>query len=463
MSINSVGGQRLMVGVSGVRGIVGNSLVPEVVTKFSAAFGNLVHRGKVIVGADTRTSNDLFRYAVFSGLLSVGCEVIDIGICPTPSAQLMVEKLKVEGGIVITGSHNPAEWNALKFIRPDGLFLYPEEGERLFCLYKKDEIKYVSWNEIKRVNREKGAIENHLEKVLSIVDREKIAQKRFKVVVDACNGTGGLITPELLRRLGCEVLTINSEPDGFFAHPPEPVPSNLEALSRMVKSQGADIGFAHDADADRVAIVTEKGNILPEDYPLLLVTKFILGKRKGLVVTNVSTTQALDDIVREFGSLVKRTKVGDINVSRCMKEERAVVGGEGNGGVIIPEIHYARDGIAAVALILEYMADSGEPISYLVSNLPRYYIIKKKVRFTQGNFSFLKEQLKREFYKSRMDFLDGIKIILNKGWIHIRASGTEPIVRIIAESKNREEAEKLCNLGIEKIMKISNSIKRRKE
>jgi len=443
----------LMIGVSGVRGVVGENLIPELVTKFSAAFGNFVNQGKVVVGSDTRTSNQMFKYAVFSGLLSAGCKVIDVGICPTPSVQLMVEKLKADGGIVITGSHNPAEWNALKFIRPDSLFLYPEEGEKLLYLYKNDKIKYVSWNKIKKVYQEKGAIENHLEKVLSIVERKEIARKRFKVVVDACNGTGGLITPELLRRLGCKVFTINLEPNGFFAHYPEPIPSNLEGLSKAVKSKGADIGFAHDIDADRVAIVTEKGDILREDYALLLVSRFILGKRKGLVVTNVSTTEALDDIAKEFGSSVKRTKVGDINVSRCMKEEGAVIGGEGNGGVIIPEVHYARDGIAAVALILEYMTESSEPISRLASHLPYYYMIKKKMKFSSRNFPSLKEELKKEFYGSKMDFLDGVKIILNEGWIHIRASGTEPIIRIISEARTMEEAEKLSNLGIEKVIK----------
>jgi phosphomannomutase len=368
----------------------------------------------------------------------------------------MVEKLKADGGIAITGSHNPVEWNALKFIRPDGLFLYPEQGEQLLELYRTKKKPRAKWNEIKKVQRETSAIENHLEKVLSLVHRGKIKSKKFKVVLDACNGAGALISPELIRRLGCEVVELNCKPNGIFPHPPEPIPPNLKELSEVVKAEGADVGFAHDADADRVALVSEKGEILPESYSLLLVSRFILTQKKGLVVTNLSTTQALDDVAKEYDCKVMRTRVGDVYVSRCMREERAVIGGEGNGGVIIPQIHYARDGIAAIALLLEYMAAFNRPLSELTDEIPRYYMIKGKIKFPKENLSFLKVNLRREFEEDKLNFLDGAKVYLNEGWIHIRASGTEPVVRIIVEAKTKKNAEALYNLGLEYLNSAKN-------
>ncbi len=443
-----------MIGASGLRGIVGEDLNPELVAKFSAAFGQFLGNGLVVVGSDTRPSNQMYRYAVFAGLLSSGCEVVDLGICPTPSLQLMVRNLEAKGGIAITGSHNPPEWNALKFVRPDGLFLYPEEIRRLVRI-TESKIKRVSWDRIGKVRRDDSAIENHLKKILSLVDQQEIQTRHFKVVIDGCNGAGALITPGLLRKLGCEVIEVNCEPHGYFAHPPEPIPSNLRELSQIVKSEGADLGFSHDADADRVGLVTEKGDILPEDYVLLLVAKFVLSKRKGLVVTNLSTTQALDDLAADFDSRVRRTKVGDIYVARCMRKEKAVIGGEGNGGVIVPEVHYARDGIAAVALILNYLSETGSSLSSLARSLPRYYMVKRKVKVTPGRFPPPREYLKEQFRGARFSFLDGVKIILKEGWIHVRPSGTEPVVRIISEARTREEAESLSRMGMEKVLKVS--------
>jgi len=444
----------LMISVSGVRGIVGEALTPEIVVKFGAAFGRFVREKRIVVGSDTRTSNQMFRCALFSGLLSAGCEVIDVGICPTPSVQLMVERVKAGGGVVITGSHNPREWNALKFIRPDGIFLYPEEGERLLQIYKEKRIKRAAWNEIKKVYYDASAIENHLQKVLEITDEDSIKRKKFKVVLDACNGAASKISHLLLRRLGCIVIELNCEPNGIFPHSPEPIPFNLKQLSLKVKTEKADIGFAHDADADRIAIATEKGDVLPEDYPLLLAARFVLERKRGLVVTNLSTTSALDDITREFECKVVRTKIGDVNVSKCMKECNAVIGGEGNGGVIIPEVHYARDGIAAIALILEYIAKSNKSISELTDELPRYYTIKEKLEFPREKFALLKSILKEEFKSYELNFLDGVKIVLREGWIHIRLSGTEPIIRVISEAKNKKEAMKLFKWGFEKVEKI---------
>ncbi len=434
---------------------MGEALIPEIVTKFSAAFGEFLGTGPILVGSDTRTSNEMFRLSVFSGLISTGSEVIDVGVCPTPTLQLMVEKLHASGGIAISGSHNPAEWNALKFIRSDGLFLYPEEGEKVLQIYHKNKIRRAAWNHLGRIYKENSAIENHLEQVLKVVNEKKIRSKKLKVVIDAGNGAGALISPKLCRKLGCEVVFLNCEPNGIFARPPEPIPSHLRELSRTVKSTRADIGFAHDADADRLAIVTDRGEILPEEYTLLLAAKFSLSKKTGLVVTNLSTTQALDDVAAGFGCSVKRTKIGDIHVSRCMKEEKAIIGGEGNGGVIIPEVHYARDGIAAIALLLEYLAESDEPVSELANKLPRYYMVKGKQAFAGKDFSLIKNKLEEQFQSESLDFLDGVKITLENGWIHIRPSGTEPVIRIITEAKTKKRAEALYQIGLEKINEVA--------
>ncbi len=411
----------LIVSPSGVRGVVGKDLVPEVVVKFARAFGKLMNGGKIAIGSDTRTSNEMFRYAAFSGLLSLGCDVVDLGICPTPSIQLMVKQLKARGGIVITGSHNPVEWNALKFVRSDGLFLYPEEGKKLLEIYENS-IAQVSWDGIGTIFKDGSAIDNHLGKILEVVDKEKIRKKKFKVVLDACNGAGALISPLLLNELGCEVTKVNCIPNGIFPHPPEPIPSNLGELCRIVKDEKADIGFAHDADADRLTVVSEKGEALPEDYTLLLTTRFILKKSKGLVVTNVCTTHALNEVAREFGCEVIRTRVGDIWVSSLMKEKGAVIGGEGNGGVIIPQINYARDGIAALALLLEYLAQENKPVSQLADSLPQYFMVKKKLRASPGCFAQIEQGLKEEFEKEKLNFLDGVKVKKKEGWVHIRVS-----------------------------------------
>ncbi len=443
----------LIVSPSGVRGIVGKDLVPEVVVKFARAFGELMNGGKIAIGSDTRTSNEMFRYAAFSGLLSLGCEVVDLGICPTPSIQLMVKQLRARGGIVITGSHNPVEWNALKFVRSDGLFLYPEEGKKLLEIYESS-IPQVGWDGLGTIFKDGSAIDNHLGKILEVVDREKIRKKKFKVVLDACNGAGALISPLLLSELGCEVTKVNCTPNGIFSHPPEPIPSNLGELCRIVNDEEADIGFAHDADADRLTVVSERGKALPEDYTLLLATRFVLKKSKGLVVTNVCTTHALDEIAREFGCEVIRTKVGDIWVSSLMKEKGAVIGGEGNGGVIIPQINYARDGIAAIALLLEYLAQENKPMSQLVDTLPQYFMVKKKLRVSLTCFAQVERELKEEFEKEKLNFLDGVKVEKKGGWVHIRVSGTEPVIRIIAEAKSKLEAENFAQWAIKRIERV---------
>jgi len=438
----------LIISASGVRGVVGEGLTPGIVADLASAFGEMV-KGDILVGYDTRTSNEMFKYAVFSGLLSVGCRVVDLGICPTPSLQLMVKETEADGGIAITGSHNPPEWNALKFVRKDGLFLFPEEGEKLISIYKKGFFKRVSWNSLGKVYKDSSAISRHIDKIMKMVDVETIRKKRFKVVIDACNGAGAVISPFLLEKLGCEVIRINCETDRVFPHLPEPVPANLGELCEKVKQTGADIGFAHDADADRLALVSNGGQALSEEYTLLVATRGVLQKSRGVVVTNICTSAAIDEIAAEFGCVVKRTRVGDIYVSRCMRDCKAVIGGEGNGGVIFPPMNYARDGITAIALILDFLARENIPVSSVIDSLPSFFMYKKKISNSGIDFNGLKDRLISEFDSSQLNFLDGIKVWLEKGWVHIRASGTEPVIRIISEAKNRSEAEDIYNWALE--------------
>ena len=440
-----------------MRGVVGKSLTPEILAKYSAAFGNFCKSGgqdalpKVVLGRDSRISGEMCRFAVLSGLLATGCEVIDIGVCPTPTVQIAVEELRAKGGIVITASHNPIQWNALKFIGSDGTFLSQREAEKLFDLVKKDKIAYQSWSRLGRVKSDDSWIEKHIQKILRLkyIDVKKIKRKKLKVVLDCCNGAGGTISPDLLKALGCQVIELFCNPDGNFAHNPEPRPENLVSLCRAVKKNKADIGFANDPDVDRLAMVSNRDIPLGEEATLALATRFILSKKpKSKVVTNVSTSRMIDDIAKEFGSKVYRTKVGEAHVVAKLKAVGGIIGGEGNGGVILPELHYGRDALVGMALILEYLAESEKTITQLASDLPRYFMIKKKGELKR-NFERNLAKLKRKHAKEKIDSIDGVKIELEDCWIHIRKSNTEPIFRIIAEAKSKKKAKELVSESLE--------------
>ncbi|MFQ6002576.1 MAG: phosphoglucosamine mutase [Candidatus Zixiibacteriota bacterium] len=446
----------LMAGISGLRGVVGKGLNPGLLVKYSAAFGNFCKPSaqdafpKVVLGRDSRRSGEMCRFAVLSGLLATGCEVIDIGVCPTPTAQIAVEGLRANGGIVVTASHNPIGWNALKFIGSDGTFLAQGEAEKLFDLVKNDKIVYQSWNGLGRVKPDHSWIDKHIKKALTLsyIDINKIGRRRLKVVIDCCNGAGGTISPDLLKALGCQVIELFTTPDGNFAHDPEPRPENLVSLCREVKKNKADVGFANDPDVDRLAIVSDRGIPLGEEATLALATKFILKKKpKSKVVTNISTSRMIDDIAKEFDSKVYRTKVGETYVVARLKAVKGIIGGEGNGGVVLPELHYGRDALVGMALILEYLAESKKSISDLASDLPKYFMIKKKGKLTE-DFERNLAKLKRRYAKERIDLIDGVKIDFEDSWIHIRKSNTEPIFRIIAEAKSKKEVSRLVADGL---------------
>jgi phosphomannomutase len=446
---------KLMVSVSGIRGIFGESLTPDLALKYAAHFGIFSRRGKIIVGRDSRTTGPALFHAVVSGLLSVGCDVVDLGIVSTPTVLLAVEESDASGGISITASHNPAEWNAMKFVGENGMFLFPEEAQDFVNSLHK-EMDFNTWEKMGRLSHDMGASERHIKKILAIpyLNLDLIRSKKFKVVIDTVNGAGGIIAPALLKELGCEVVELNTEMTGRFAHTPEPLNKNLGQLEKAVSEHEAALGFATDPDVDRLAIVSEQGKCLGEEFSLLLAEKFILSKQKGDIVTNLSSSMASEDIAAEFGVKVHRTKVGEINVGKKMKEINSPVGGEGNGGVICPEVHYTRDAPAGMALILGYLAESDKPVSQLAAEIPHYYFTKDKVILAPDKMETIIEKAKKIYKSLRLDTTDGLKILGDKYWIHIRKSGTEPIIRVYVESSSQERSDKLCRKTIETLTEL---------
>ncbi len=446
----------LKISISGVRGLVPESLTAEVCLEFAKAFGTYLLENSsnklVVVGTDPRSSSEFIKGIVFSGLLSTGCQAVDLGICPTPTVGIMVRELSAAGGIVVTASHNPLPWNGLKFMRRDGIFLNEDETQRLIEIYTKKSFKN---GKPKSLTSDPSGIDIHIKKIMNTIPPRAIRRRKFKVALDCGNGAGSIICLKLLEKLGCKVEAINCNPSLPFPHPPEPVAQNLQELIKLVKSKKADIGFALDSDADRLAIVSEKGKPIGEEMTLALAVKHILSARRNgrpdqkIVITNLSTTRAIDDIVRDFQGMIIRTKVGEVHVAAEIKHLKALIGGEGNGGVIYPPIGFNRDGMAAMALILNLMSRSGKEISKLLSEIPTYYMIKKKIKCKnqQKAEQFIKS-IKGKFKGKDLILTEGVKVVLSSSWLHVRASNTEPVVRIIAEGKEKKEAKNLINMAL---------------
>ncbi|HTY12585.1 MAG TPA: phosphoglucosamine mutase [Candidatus Omnitrophota bacterium] len=441
----------LKISVSGVRGIANDSLTPAVCLDFAKAAGTYFKGGTLLLGNDTRESSEFIKGIVMQGLLSCGCRIIDLGIVPTPTLGFMIRHLKADGGIMITASHNPKEWNGLKFMRSDGIFLNSSQGEELLEIYESNSFSEKPGGSVKVMKR--GG-ESHIKKVLSAVNRLKIRSKKFKVVLDSVNGAGSIITPLLLKKLGCRVVEINTSVRSPFPHGAEPTPENLAQLAETVVSENADIGFAQDPDADRLALVTDEGVAISEEYTLALCAKHVLTRSltgKRIVVANLSTTRALDDIAKDYGAVVLRTKVGEVHVAEAIKAEKALIGGEGNGGVIFPKVGYNRDSLAGMALILEYMAAEGKPVSALSRGIPEYHSskLKKECRSQDEADNFI-VKIKEHFARETLDTTEGIKVLLKDSWVHVRPSNTEPIIRVIAEARTKDEARRLA----ESVLKI---------
>ncbi len=438
----------LMVSVSGVRGRVGEALTPEVVAQFAAAFGAWsLERSTsraIVVGRDSRVSGPMFHHAVCAALQSVGAEIVDIGMAPTPTVQLAVEFHHAAGGLAITASHNPIEWNALKFIGPAGLFLDAAEGAAMRRVLEGG-IPRATWDRLGHVHADDAAIARHLDAVLSLphIDVDGIRRKAFRVALDTCHGAGSRIMPQLLERLGCDLHIINAEPHGRFHRPPEPVAENLGELESLVRSTGAAVGFATDPDVDRLAVVGEHGSAIGEDWTLALATDVVLSRTSGVVVTNLSTSRVLDDVAARHGGRVERAPVGEVNVAMKMRTVGAVIGGEGNGGVILPDLHLGRDAPLAAALILQLLLVRGGTVSAIVNSYPRYWIVKEKLDRPAVSLESVYSALREGFERAVVDTQDGLRLTWPDRWVHVRPSGTEPLVRVIAEGPSEEDAQEL--------------------
>jgi phosphomannomutase len=453
----------LMISVSGIRGRVGFGLSPEVVARYAAGFGAWALRTRetrdaqtVVLGRDSRVSGPLFHQVARAALESVGASVIDVGLTTTPTLQMAVEHHHAAGGLCITASHNPIEWNALKCVGPAGLFLNAEEGAAMRAVIDGG-IPYAQWDHLGTTRFDPDAIARHLQSVLDLpfVDVPAIRARGFRVAYDACRGAGGAIIPRLLEQLGCEIHAINLETDGKFPRPPEPIPENLGDLERLVKDTGAQIGFATDPDVDRLAVVSDDGRAIGEDYTLAFACRVVLRHRKGHVVTNLSTSRVVDDAAAEYGQRVIRAPVGEVNVALRIVEERAAIGGEGNGGVILPELHLGRDAPLGVALLLQMLLEDPRPVSRIVADAPRYAIIKDKLARPNAPLDTVYAALRAAFPGAEVDVQDGLRLGWRDRWVHVRPSGTEPVVRVIAEAPTHADAQKLVDGGRDLLAKLS--------
>lgn len=437
----------LKIGISGVRGVVGETFTPELAVALAQAFGTYLDSGRILVCRDTRSSGPMVHAAVLSGLLAAGCEVIDLSVCPTPSLQLAVPWLGAEGGISITAGHNPEPWNALKFVRADGLYLNAMQADELLDIYHQGEFAKATWERIQSRVERADAISHHLEILSRAFDVESIRARRLKVAVDCCNSSCSLLSPRWLDALGCDVLALNDDPTSPFPHAPEPGPQTMAQLRAVVLAGCAAVGFAHDADGERLGIVTETGEMLSEEATLAIAAEIQLRQKVGAVVTNISTSRGVEHITARHGGTLIRTPVGQAYVSEAMIEARAVVGGEGSGGVIVPRVQWTHDSAAAVGLILEHMAQTGEAVSELAAALPRFHMLKHNLAVEPDRIHSLLQRMRDELERDKLDYdeTDGLKVSWPDGWAHVRVSNTESMIRIIAEAEDRRRAHELLD------------------
>ena len=458
----------LIKSISGIRGTIGgaqaDNLTPIDVVKFTTAYARLIKaknpdkRITIVVGRDARISGGMVDSLVEGTLLGCGADVINVGLCTTPGTEMAVITHKADGGIIITASHNPRQWNALKLLNERGEFLNDAEGKEVLSMADDTMWSYPTIDHIGKVILREDFNPKHIEQVLALplVDVEAVRKRKFKVVVDAVNSIGGVVIPALLRELGCEVIELNCEPTGEFAHNPEPLPENLTEISEVIRREGADMGIVVDPDVDRLAFVMENGEMFVEEYTLVAVADYVLKHTKGNTVSNLSSSRALSDVTARYeGCSYAAAAVGEVNVVAKMKETGAVIGGEGNGGVIYPELHYGRDALVGVALFLTYFAGLDMTMSELRKSYPAYFASKNKIELTpEIDVDKILSTIKSRYSNERVNDIDGVKIDFAENWVHLRKSNTEPIIRIYTEAKTMAEADSLAKRFISEIEQI---------
>ena len=459
----------LIKSISGIRGTIGsqpgNNLTPIDIVKFTSAYARFMSEkngGKklrVVVGRDTRISGEMVNDIIEGTLLGCGVDVINVGLCTTPGTEMAVITHKADGGIIITASHNPKQWNALKLLNEKGEFLNDAEGKRVLALADDDNFEFPDVDHLGKVISREDFNDTHIAQVLALplVDVEAVRARKFKVVVDAVNSVGGVVMPKLLRELGCEVVELNCEPTGHFAHNPEPLPQNLTEISEVIVREGADLGIVVDPDVDRLAFVNEDGTMFVEEYTLVAVADYILSKQVGNTVSNLSSSRALRDVTESHGGSYSASAVGEVNVVEMMKQTGAIIGGEGNGGVIYPELHYGRDALVGTALFLTYFAQKNMTMTALRATYPAYFASKNKIELTPAiDVDKVLLEMKERYASENVNDIDGVKIDFAESWVHLRKSNTEPIIRIYTEAKSPAEADALAQRFIAEISEICN-------
>ncbi len=457
----------LIKSISGIRGTIGgqtgDNLTPLDAVKFAAAYGAFLiqqqpdKKLKVVIGRDARISGEMIQHLVASTLVGIGIDVVDLGLSTTPTVEIAVPLEKADGGIILTASHNPKQWNALKLLNARGEFLNAAEGETILALAEKEDFTFAPVDELGQLTVNDSYFDIHIDEVLdlALVDRDAIAKAKFKVVVDGVNSTGGIIMPKLLKELGVEVIELYCEPNGHFPHNPEPLKEHLKDICDLVIREKADLGIVVDPDVDRLAFIADDGEMFGEEYTLVACADYVLGKTPGNTVSNLSSTRALRDVTGKHGGTYTAAAVGEVNVVAQMKESNAIIGGEGNGGIIYPESHYGRDALVGTALFLMLLAERKMKVSEVRRSYPSYFMSKKKIELTPDiDVDAILKKMEDKYRKEEINTIDGLKVDFKNSWVHMRKSNTEPIIRVYTEAPSQDEADALAGRIIEEIRNL---------